>query len=112
MLGAFRQPIGIPDDLLPDAWRKTASDGKADEVPETQSDIWCRSVQSDYHSGASSGEENKENGDDGIPGTTTDDDDYVYDNDNDDDDDSVQLPEPVTNRLHRRRRIQRIIRGT
>lgn len=26
MLGAFRQPIGIPDDMLPDAWRRTKTD--------------------------------------------------------------------------------------
>jgi hypothetical protein len=26
MIGAFRQTLGIPDDMLPDAWRRTAGD--------------------------------------------------------------------------------------
>ena len=26
MIGAFRQTLGIPDDMLPDAWRRTAVD--------------------------------------------------------------------------------------
>jgi len=26
MVGAFRQPIGMPDDMLPEAWRRTTSD--------------------------------------------------------------------------------------
>ena len=26
MYGSFRQPIGIPDDILPDAWRRTPAE--------------------------------------------------------------------------------------
>jgi hypothetical protein len=31
MIGSFRQPIGIPDDILPDAWRNVANTNDNDE---------------------------------------------------------------------------------
>jgi hypothetical protein len=31
MIGSFRQPIGIPDDILPDAWRNVNDNDVVDE---------------------------------------------------------------------------------
>jgi DNA-directed RNA polymerase delta subunit len=35
MIGSFRQPIGIPDDILPDSWRNIATSSTNDNDEQT-----------------------------------------------------------------------------
>ena len=44
MIGAFRQPLGIPDDILPDAWRRTIDD----EIEEEFHDPCATHIVSGY----------------------------------------------------------------
>ena len=47
MVGAFRQSLGIPDDMLPDAWRRTIDD-RMGVVPDPIVDDVCSRSTSNY----------------------------------------------------------------
>merc|ERR1712032_856471 len=46
MIGAFRQPIGIPDDIMPDAWKNKVIDGQSRQTCNFE-DETCESKDED-----------------------------------------------------------------